>query len=266
MRVNRKILSIILCIVMISVFSLTIAYAALNAVLNISGSAEVSASSWDVYLLNVQVKSGSVNSDKPVISGGNTVSFSTTLNMPGEFFEFTVDVINNGSIDAMIDSVTKSPTLSSSQAKYLNYIIEYQNGEAITTKQLVKKNSYVRLKVRLEYRSDLVSSDLPTSSETLNLSFTVNYTQSDGTGSSITNNGVRTISFMIEGETYYALDGQQWYYWVTSSYNTGEFFINDYDEVAFSNSCYIVEYHGLPVKNNDIIQENYDYSSGTSPC
>ena len=147
MRVNRKILSIILCIVMISVFSLTIAYAALNSVLNISGSAEVSASSWDVYLLNVQVKSGSVNSDKPVINEGNTVSFSTTLNMPGDFFEFTVDVVNNGSIDAMIDSVTKSPTLSSSQAKYLNYIIEYQNGEAITTKQLVKKNSYVRLKL-----------------------------------------------------------------------------------------------------------------------
>lgn len=266
MRVNRKILSIILCIVMISVFSLTIAYAALNAVLNISGNAEVSASTWDVYLLNVQVKSGSVNSDTPVINGGNTVSFSTTLNMPGDFFEFTVDVVNNGSIDAMIDSVTKSPTLSSSQAKYLNYIIEYQNSEAITTKQLVKKNSYVRLKVRLEYRSDLVSSDLPTSSETLNLSFTVNYTQSDGTGSSITNNGVRTISFMIEGETYYALDGQQWYNWVTSSYNTGEFFINDYDEVTFSNKCYIVKYNGRSVKDNDIIQENYDYSSETTPC
>lgn len=266
MRVNRKILSIILCIVMISVFSLTIAYAALNAVLNISGSAEVSASTWNIYLYNINVTSGSVNSDRPVITGGNTVSFSTTLNMPGDFFEFTVDVVNNGSIDAMIDSVTKSPTLSSSQAKYLNYIIEYQNGEAITTKQLVKKNSYVRLKVRLEYRSDLVSSDLPTSSETLNLSFTVNYTQSDGPGSSITNNGVRTISFTINGVSYQALDGQRWYDWIATSYNTSGFFINDYDEVTFSNGCKVLEANGVAVVDNDYIIEGFEYLDQPTPC
>ena len=38
---DRKVLYGILCIVLVSVFTLTVAYAALNAVLDISGRAEV---------------------------------------------------------------------------------------------------------------------------------------------------------------------------------------------------------------------------------
>ena len=47
-----------------------------------------------------------------------------------------------------------------------DYIVEYQNGEAVTTKQLVSKNSYVRLKVKVEFRKDITASDLPAGSET----------------------------------------------------------------------------------------------------
>ena len=187
---DRKTLYMILSIVLISIFSLTIVYAALSVTLNIQGNAEVVASKWDIHLDNVKVTSGSVSGTDPSITSPTTATFSTTLNMPGDFYEFTIDVVNDGSIDAMIDSVTKEPALTTNQAKYLNYIIEYQNGESISTKQLVSKNSYVRLKVRVEYRKDITALDLPTTSETLNLSFTVNYVQSDASGSSVTDNGV----------------------------------------------------------------------------
>ena len=188
---DRKTLYMILSIVLVSIFSLTIVYSALNVTLNIQGSAEVVASNWDIHLDNVKVTSGSVSGDAPTISGGTTATFSTKLEVPGDFYEFTIDVVNDGSIDAMIDSITKTPTLTETQAKYLNYIIEYQNGEAITTKQLVSKDSVVRLKVRVEFRKDITASDLPTTSETLNLAFTVNYVQSDGSESnvSVDNNG-----------------------------------------------------------------------------
>ena len=176
---NRKTLYFTLCIILISVLSLTIVYAALSVTLNITGSTEVTASNWDIHLANPEVKSGSVNSNVPTISGNN-LSFSVNLVMPGDYYEFTVDVVNDGSIDAMIDGVVKTPTLTTEQAKYLNNIVEYQNGESINTKQLVAKNSFVRLKIRVEFRKDITTSDLPTTSETLNLAFTVNYVQSDG--------------------------------------------------------------------------------------
>ena len=188
---DRRTLYVTLSIVMICVFILTIAYAALNAVLEINGNAEVVASTWDIKLANPIVTSGSVNSNLPTILSNKEASFTATLNIPGEFYEFTIDVVNNGSIDAMIDSVTKTPTLSEKQAKYLNYIVEYQNGESINTKQLVEANSFVRLKVKVEFRKDLVASDLPSTTEELDLAFTVNYVQSDdsNTNVSIDNNG-----------------------------------------------------------------------------
>ena len=187
---NRKILYMLLAIALISISTLTIVYAALSVTLNITGTADISAASWDVHLDNVKLNSKSVTATAPTITNGTTATFSTVLNMPGDFYEFTIDVVNDGTIDAMIDCITKTPTLTEAQAKYLNYIIEYQNGESINTKQLVAKNSFVRLKVRVEYRKDITASDLPTTSETLNLAFTVNYVQSDGTGSSVADNGV----------------------------------------------------------------------------
>ena len=132
---DRKMLYTVLSILIVSVLTLTVVYAALSTTLNINGNAEVTAANWDVYLDNAQLNSQSATQVVPTISNKTTASFSTTLSKPGDFYEFTIDVVNNGSIDAMIDSVTKTPTLTTTQAKYLNYIVEYQNGEAITTKQ-----------------------------------------------------------------------------------------------------------------------------------
>ena len=186
---NRKTLGIVLGLVLVSVFTLTIAYSALSAVLTISGNAQVVASSWDIKLANPKVKNGSATTDVPIISG-NTLTFNTKLTTPGDYYEFTVDVVNNGSIDAMIENVVKNPELTAEQAKYLKYEITYQNGESITSKQLLAKNTTMPIKVRVEYRKDLVASDLPTGQVVLDLSLTLEYVQSDGSGTSVKDNGV----------------------------------------------------------------------------
>ena len=117
---NRKSLYIILSIVIILVLTLTIVYASLSTTLNINGNAEVSAANWDIHLANVQLNSSSATSNTPTISNKTTATFSTTLSKPGDFYEFTIDVVNDGSIDAMIDSITKTPELTDTQKKYLN--------------------------------------------------------------------------------------------------------------------------------------------------
>ena len=190
---DRKVLYGILCIVLISVFTLTIAYAALNAVLTISGNAQVTASNWDIHMENPKVTNGSATTTVPSINGNN-LTFSTTLNMPGDYYEFTVDVVNGGSIEAMIDSVVKTPELTTAQAKYLKYEITYQNGESINTKQNIAAGATTPIKVRLEYRNDLSASDLPTTADTLSLSLTLVYVQSDGTGSDVKDNGVLKLA------------------------------------------------------------------------
>ena len=159
---DRKVLTLGLCLVVVCVFTLTVAYAALNAVLTIQGSAQVTSADWDVHLANPIVKNGSTTTDVPVITSGKSLTFNTTLNMPGDFYEFTVDVVNSGSIDAMIEKVTKTPELTTDQAKYLKYEVSYANGESIANKQAIAAGVTMPIKVRVEYRNDLVASDLPT--------------------------------------------------------------------------------------------------------
>ena len=214
---DRKLLYGILTIVMICVFTLTIAYAALNAVLTISGNARVTAADWDIYLNNPRVTNGSVTTNVPEIKSSGTLEFETTLNMPGDFYEFTVDVVNGGSLDAMIENVVKNPELTVEQAKYLKYEITYQNGESITTKQLLAKNTTMPIKVRVEYRKDLVASDLPTGQVVLDLSLTLEYVQSDGSGSNVGGNGGGSSSLVsADGDinvpgTIVSIGDQQFY-------------------------------------------------------
>ena len=218
---DRKTLYMILVIVLISIFSLTIVYAALSITLNIQGMAEAVASTWNIHLDNIKVTNGSVSSEVPKITTPTTATFSATLNMPGDFYEFTIDVVNDGSIDAMIENVIKTPDLTAEQAKYLKYEITYQNGELITTKQLVSKNSFVRLKVRVEFRIDLVASDLPATTETLNLSFRLNYSQASEEGTSnVLNNGKKIVN-VVSGDGTQTGDevciGEECFYVISSS-------------------------------------------------
>ena len=52
---NRKFLLIVFCLVLVSVLSLTIAYATLSAALTINGGADVVAATWDVHFENETV-------------------------------------------------------------------------------------------------------------------------------------------------------------------------------------------------------------------
>ena len=212
---DRKTLYLVLCIAVVSVFTLSIAYAALSTVLEISGNTQISSAEWDVHLENPIVKSGSVSGNTPSISGNN-LSFSANLTKPGEFYEFTVDVVNEGSIDAMIDSVVKTPELTSAQAKYIKYEISYENGESISAKQTLKKGTSTPIKVRVEYRKDLVASDLPSTSTELSLKLTLVYVQSDGTGTTIKDNGVGGSNISANGSldaigTIVTIGDQQFY-------------------------------------------------------
>ena len=132
---NRSVYIVLIIVLLIGV---TIGYAALNATLNINGRSNVSKNTWDLHFDNVVVNSDSVGEVKtPTIENSTTVDFEVALNLPGEKYEFTVDVVNNGTIDAMIDSIEKLPELTIEQQKYFDYVIEYQSGKKVQNNQMV---------------------------------------------------------------------------------------------------------------------------------
>jgi len=158
---------------------ISIGFAYLSTNLNITGSSLIKGNTWDVHFENVQVTSGSVSATTPTISTDKkSVNYIVTLDMPGDYFEFTVDAVNAGTIDAMVDTVSNTG-LTEDQLKYLDYKVELNNGDPLEHGYILLQGSRKTYKVRLEYKLDIDENDLPDSDQSLDLTFTVNYVQTD---------------------------------------------------------------------------------------
>ena len=171
----------LIAIAIVLLLAISIGYAALSTTLTINGTANIAANSWLIYFTNVQVKTGSVTATQvPTTSGTSTTTLTWAVNLqtPGDFYEYNVDVKNDGTIDAMIGSLSNT-SLTTTQAKYLNYTVTYSDGATIEQYDKLDSNETVTLKVRVEYKTDLNPEDLPTENTPVTLTYTSNYVQAD---------------------------------------------------------------------------------------
>lgn len=169
---------------------LGIGYAYLQTTLNISGTTKVSKNTWSIYWNNTQVKTGSVTGDQvttaPTLSENDTkVSFSVNLKKPGEYYEFTVDAVNNGTIDAMIEDIDLDVDNGGSLPAYLDFSVTYNDDVPLVKNQILKakatNENVETYKVRVEFKTDITSSDLPDAEEgeTVVCTLNVSYAQAD---------------------------------------------------------------------------------------
>ena len=108
MEKTRKIKIISLCALLVAVLGLTVAFAALSQTLTINGSAAVNAASWDIHFENTSGKEtevkGAATFTEPTLSGTTIENFSATLTKPGDSVIYYFDIVNNGTVDAQIES------------------------------------------------------------------------------------------------------------------------------------------------------------------
>ena len=157
---NDKIMLFVLLIVGISV-----GYAAIYSNLKINGSTAISKNTWNVYWDTPVVSAGSVSMTAPGRGNdenepANTkLTWNVTLDIPGDYYEFTVDAVNEGSIDAMVTDIitTTTPTTLPS---YITYSVTYDNDGTVlrnhilpkaTVENNVSTPSRQKYKVRVEY-------------------------------------------------------------------------------------------------------------------
>ena len=186
-HINQKLIAIAVFLL----FAISVGYAALSTTLQINGTANVASNSWLVYFTNIQVTSGSViATTAPTTSGTSTTTLTWAVNLqtPGDFYEYNVDVKNDGTIDAMIGSLSNT-SLTTNQAKYLNYSVTYDDGAAIEQYDKLDSGDMVTLKVRVEYKTDLNPEDLPSEPAEITFEYTSNYVQADGNAKARNRNG-----------------------------------------------------------------------------
>lgn len=175
----------IVIIALVLLFVVTIGYAALTAQLQVDGTTKIKGNTWDVHLGNIANISsqGATVTTAPTLSNNNqTVTFNVTLAKPGDYYEFTVDAINAGGIDAKLASAPTLQGLTTNEQKFAIYTVTYNDtaaasvaaGDTLPATGTTSKT----IKVRVEFKSDVANADLPSSDVTLtNLSLTLNYVQ-----------------------------------------------------------------------------------------
>ena len=187
-RKDRKKTFVYLLIILL--VSIGIGYAFLNQDLTINGTGKVTANNWSIYFDNIVFNSGNValsTGDSAAAINSTTltdVTYTITLQKPGDFYEFTVDVVNDGSLDAMVSTVSNKLGGVEIDAthplpNYLNYSVTYDDGVAIAPNHLLEAGDTETYKVRLEYKTDITANDLPTTNQTLTINFSVEYVQAD---------------------------------------------------------------------------------------
>ena len=163
------------------ILCLGVGFAFLSTQLNITGNTSVSGNKWSVYFTNVQVTEGSVDASVvPTTTGTTTTSLNYTvlLDKPGDFYEFTVDAVNAGTIDAMVESINMT-SLDTDVAKYLNYTATYSDGTVLAKNDVLEADDSATYKVRVEYKKNIEATDLDEDGVNLTLTFGVNYVQSN---------------------------------------------------------------------------------------
>ena len=158
--------------------SMGLGYAVLNTTLGIDGTSQLANAKWDIHFDNIQVKEGSVTPTSPAtITDDTTVSFSVTLENPGDYYDFNIDVVNAGTINAMIDTISIQPVLTENQQKYLDYIVTYSDRTELAENQRLNAGESETLRIAFIYKEADDHDDYPDEDEDIPVEVSIIYVQ-----------------------------------------------------------------------------------------
>ena len=184
MEKQRNTQMLVIAVLAVAVLTMSVGFASFTQTLNINGNTTVSASSWNVKFATdtYAESSGSVtvdSADRTIT--GTSITYAVKLTKPGDFYEFTIDVKNSGTVNANLTGVTLS-SLTAEQSKYLTYTLTYDStpysASASKLSVLLSANGgTVPVKVRVEYIQPTNPDDLPQSEVVVPLTASLSYEQ-----------------------------------------------------------------------------------------
>ena len=186
MKSDRK--QTILFIIILLVMSMGIGYAFLTTTLSIDGTSDIDASSWDVHFENVQVLSGSITGTQVITpatisADGQTVSYHIKLNQPGDYYKFSIEAVNAGSLDAAINSGGLKLNGASvvNLPSYLVSTMSYDifGGNQFVLGDILWANTRRKMYIMVGYNDILSESDLPSENLSLSIEATITFSQAE---------------------------------------------------------------------------------------
>lgn len=158
-------------IIIILILSISIGFAILSSTLSIDSNISIADASFDVHFDNVEKINSSIENDTYTYSENNTVlNFAVPLDKPGDYVDYKLYVVNSGTIDAALDSITVN--IPQAAQDYITYSLTYYNGSNPTSGDLLKRGTNKPLKIHIEYKYDIDDFiDISTTTVTVALSY-----------------------------------------------------------------------------------------------
>jgi len=168
------------------ILGVTIGFAILTQTLKIDGTGLVKGNSWDIHWANPEVIDGSVTDDLPILSNNDTLAtYEIDLYNPGDFYEFTIDAVNEGTIDAEILSIENKFYASDETTElteipaYIKYSIKNSDGTDLVKGQRLDAGDSNTYRVRVDFRDDIDPSLLPEEDDVVIGKVTIEYVQAN---------------------------------------------------------------------------------------
>lgn len=186
MEKERRIKILSLVALVIAILGLTIAFAALSTTLTINGAATLDAAKWGIKFENLsdgKITGDARVNDKAIIEDDLVTinKMNVSLSTPGDSVTYDVYLVNEGTINAEISSI-ETPSLTKEQEKYINFEVKYEDGTEVKQGDILNKNTRKKLIIKVEFDKDVTKSDLPTEPQEINLSYKLNFIQTDKEG------------------------------------------------------------------------------------
>ena len=179
---NKMLQTFIILFLVVVVFAMSIYYAiaSYNDALELSSTVNIKGQSiWDIGFIQSTYKEAD-NSQEGIVSiNGTSLVASTVLQQPGDFYEFSIDVRNNGNIDGELTSMV----INSDVSDYVDISIKYGNNYYTGINNnldidLLVGNSE-KIIVRMAYKDMSELDSLPDSDVDINLLVSLNYNSID---------------------------------------------------------------------------------------
>ena len=143
-------------IILVVILLIGIGYAYLTSNLSISGNTNVSTNTWNIHFENLNVSTGSISTSSPatINAAGDAITYTIDLNRPKEYYEFTVDVKNDGTLPGKV-SISSLSGLDTTSSKIIDYSVTYTNGNPVNIGDILNAGAKKSIKVRTFYKDEI---------------------------------------------------------------------------------------------------------------
>ena len=156
----------------IIILFISIGFAVLTSNLSLNTKIAFRENTFDIHFENINVlDSSTLINPSASITDTTSIDFSGDFNKPGEYIDFSFYIVNSGTIDGQLNSITTN--LTTEQLEYINYSFKYAIDDSLVNlKDYIYAGQSRKVIARFEYKEDIDSFiDLESLNLTLNMEF-----------------------------------------------------------------------------------------------